>query len=126
MDLLNFTEDAGMFTGVRAWIDDGDVCALTLHLENNRQLLICVENDLDELVISTSNLLNHKCTQPLTALQHVYGYFLTRTWLMQNHKGYQDALQLEFNHPDNPQTHFVQIYVQASSLTLFRLQQIDV
>ena len=126
MDLLNFTEDAGMFTDVRAWINDGDVCALTLHFENNRQLLIFVEQDTDELVVSTSSVLNQQCTQTLTALQDVYGYLLIRTWLMHNHKGYQDALQLAFYHPDKSQTHFVQIYVEANSLTLFRLKQIDV
>ena len=126
MDLLNFTEEAGRFTDVRAWTDDGNARALTLHFANNTQLLIFVEQDTDELVVSTSSVLNHQCSQPLTALQEVYGYFLIRTWLMHNHKGYQDALQLEFYHPDKSQTHFVQIYVEASSLTLFRLQQIDV
>ena len=126
MDLLNFTEEAGRFIDVRAWTDDGDVRALTLHFANNTQLHIFVEQDTDELVVSTSSVLNQQCTQTLTALQEVYGYFLIRTWLMRNHKGYQDALQLEFNHPDKPQPHFIQIYVEASSLTLFRLQQIDV
>ena len=126
MDLLNFTEEAGMFTDVRAWTDDGNVRALTLHFANNTQLHIFVEQDTDELVVSTSSVLNQQCTQILTTLQDVYGYLLIRTWLMHNHKGYQDALQLEFYHPDKSQTHFIQIYVVASSLTLFRLQQIVV
>ncbi len=125
MDLLNFTENAGVFTDVRAWTDDGNVYALTLQFAQ-QPLHIFVEQDTDELVVSTSFVLNQQCTQPLTALQDVYGYFLSRTWLMHNHKGYQDALQLEFYHPDKSQTHFIQIYVEASSLTLFRLQQIDV
>lgn len=125
MDLLNFTEDAGVFTDARAWTEDGNVHALTLKF-TKQPLHIFVEQDTDKLVVSTSFLLNQQCTQALTALQDVYGYFLIRTWLMYNHKGYQDALQLEFYHPDKPQTHFVQIYVEASRLTLFRLQQIDV
>ena len=125
MDLLNFTEEAGRFTDVRAWTDDGDVHALTLQF-TKQPLHIFVEQDTDELVVSTSSELNQQCSQPLTALQDVYGYFLIRTWLMHNHKGYQDALQLEFYHPDKSQTHFIQIYVEASSLTLFRLQQIVV
>ena len=125
MDLLNFTENAGVFTDVRAWTDGGDVHALTLQF-TQQPLHIFVEQDTDELVVSTSFVLNQQCTQPLTALQDVYGYFLSRTWLMHNLKGYQDALQLEFYHPDKSQTHFIQIYVEASSLTLFRLQQIDV
>ena len=125
MDLLNFTEEAGRFIDVRAWTDGGDVHALTLQF-TQQPLHIFVEQDTDELVVSTSFVLNQQCTQPLTALQDVYGYFLSRTWLMHNHKGYQDALQLEFYHPDKSQTHFIQIYVEASSLTLFRLQQIDV
>ena len=125
MDLLNFTEDAGVLTDVRAWTDGGDVHALTLQF-TQQPLHIFVEQDTDELVVSTSFILNQQCTQPLSALQDVYGYFLIRTWLMYNHKGYQDALQLEFYHPDKSQTHFIQIYVEASSLTLFRLQQIDV
>ena len=125
MDLLNFTEDAGVLTDVRAWTDGGDVHALTLQF-TQQPLHIFVEQDTDELVVSTSFVLNQQCTQPLTALQDVYGYFLIRTWLMHNHKGYQDALQLEFYHPGKSQTHFIQIYVVASSLALFRLQQIVV
>ena len=125
MDLLNFTEEAGIFIDAQAWTDDGDVHALTLQFVQ-QSLHLFVEQDTDELVVSTSFVLNQQCTQPLTALQDVYGYFLSRTWLMHNHKGYQDALQLEFYHPDKSQTHFIQIYVEASSLTLFRLQQIDV
>ena len=125
MDLLNFTENAGVFTDVRAWTDDGNVYALTL-LFAQQPLHIFVEQDTDELVVSTSLVLNQQCTQTLAALQDVYGYLLIRTWLMHNHKGYQDALQLEFYHPDKSQTHSIQIYVKASSLTLFRLQQIDV
>ena len=125
MDLLNFIEDAGVLTDVRAWTDGGDVHALTLQF-TQQPLHIFVEQDTDELVVSTSLVLNQQCTQTLAALQDVYGYLLIRTWLMYNHKGYQDALQLEFYHPDKSQTHFIQIYVEASSLTLFRLQQIDV
>ena len=53
-------------------------------------------------------------------------YMAVSAWRIRNHKGYQDALQLELYHPDKSQTHFIQIYVEASSLTLFRLQQIDV
>ena len=125
MDLLNFTEDAGIFIDAQAWTDGGDVHAMTLQFAK-QPLHIFVEQDTDELIVSTSFILNQQCTQPLSALQDVYGYFLIRTWLMYNHKGYQDALQLEFYHPDKSQTHFIQIYVEASSLTLFRLQQIDV
>ena len=125
MDLLNFTEDAGVLTDVRAWTEDGNVYALTLKFAQ-QSLHLFVEQDTDELVVSTSLVLNQQCTQTLAALQDVYGYLLIRTWLMHNHKGYQDALQLEFYHPDKSQTHSIQIYVKASSLTLFRLQQIDV
>ena len=125
MDLLNFTEDAGVLTDVRVRTDDGDVHALTLQFAQ-QPLHIFVEQDTDELVVSTSLVLNQQCTQTLAALQDVYGYLLIRTWLMHNHKGYQDALQLEFYHPDKSQTHSIQIFVKASSLTLFRLQQIDV
>ena len=78
MDLLNFTEDAGVLTDVRAWTDGGDVHALTLQF-TQQPLHIFVEQDTDELVVSTSFVLNQQCTQPLTALQDVYGYFLIQT-----------------------------------------------
>ena len=78
MDLLNFTENAGVFTDVRAWTDDGNVYALTLQFAK-QPLHIFVEQDTDELVVSTSFVLNLQCTQPLTALQDVYGYFLIQT-----------------------------------------------
>ena len=125
MDLLNFTEDAGIFIDAQAWTEDENVYALTLQFAK-QPLHIFVEQDTDELVVSNSFVLNQQCTQTLTALQDVYGYLLIRTWLIHNHKGYQDALQLAFYHPDKSQTHFVQIYVEANSLTLFRLKQIDV
>lgn len=116
--LTELTEQYAKVHNIVKIINDDMVDGVIVYLNNQTAIIVSVDVDTDELKI----IINQSAISPLNAisiLPKVQGLILIRTWVMQNHKGYQDAIQFEFFDKECGDTHFVQLMAISSEIVVY-------
>lgn len=120
MDLTEFSENALVLTEIFAIKDDiGNYEKVYFIFDEVNFLIIDVDWNTDEVIILFEKIFNDKGF--ISILPNFYGITFIRSWLMVNHKGYQDAIQLEFWDKTNKEGKFLQIQAVASHLNIYEL-----
>lgn len=121
MDLTEFSENALVLTGVFAIKNDiGRYEKVSFTFDKVNFLTVDVDWDTDEVIITFEKTLNSE-EGLVSILPDFYGITFIRSWLMVNHQGYQDAIQLEFWDNTNKESKFLRIQSVASHLYIYEL-----
>lgn len=123
MDLAEFTDNVLTLTAIFAKKDEiGKIEQVYFHFDNTHALEIDVDWDTDEVIIGFGKI-QTLGENFIPIFTQFYEMNLIRTWLMTNHKGYQDAIQFEFWAKAGGQDGFFQLQAVASTLYIYELSK---
>lgn len=121
MNIHEITEQYLAIQDVIAVINDDMIDAVIIILSNNHMMVMSVDVDTDELMLTNNELsINHQ--HRISILADLKGLTLIRSWVMRNHLGYQDAIQFELFDKQKAISKFVQFMIVASEIEYYQFE----
>lgn len=122
MNICDITEQYLEIQDVMAVINDDMIDdAVIIILSNNHMIVMSVDGDTDELVLTNNEpSINHQ--HRISILADLKGLTLIRSWVMCNHLGYQDAIQFELFDKQKAISKLVQFMVVSSEVEYYQFE----
>jgi hypothetical protein len=124
MNLFELTESYTRILGLIKSVDDNDISQVSIFFSNRKKLIISINIDTDEL-----NFQIYDIEEEIISCENEFSYLinckLIRSWIMSNHKDYQDALQIEVVEDSFEIGYIIQFIAEASSIQIFKLDSLN-
>ena len=123
MNLFELTESYTRILGLIKSVDDNDISQVSIFFSNRKKLIISINIDTDEL-----NFQIYDIEEEIISCENEFSYLinckLIRSWIMSNHKDYQDALQIEVVEDSFEIGYIIQFIAEAASIQIFKLDSL--
>lgn len=118
MNIYDLTEQYLHVKNIAKMMNDDILESIIIDLSDNHSIILSVDINTDELILKIDQFIG-KSQNLISILPNFHDLILIRGWMMSNHLGYYDAIQLEFFDKQNSVSKYIQFMVTSSEIEIY-------
>lgn len=118
MNICDLTEQYLQVKNIAKIVKDDILESIVIDLSDDHTIILSVNIDTDELILMIGKFSGNS-QKVVSILSNYQDLILIRSWIMNNHLGYQDAIQFEFFDKQNLVSRYIQFMVTSSEIEIY-------